>query len=491
MQDNQFNKNQLDITLRNDTRTEDSVTIPFSDILGSMRRFAVCWLAVAVLAALVVAAGTSIFSHQLSSSPVALIGFDYPGASDGLAPDRTKFDVNSIKNPAVIEAALTELDYPMSYVDSVRNAIDIEGVIPDEAADEISVYKSAFESNGNISAAQAMLNVDYNFTKYKVTFNFSETPFGDDEAALVINTVLECYNDYFYEQYGSSEAVGNAALAVDYSDYDYIIAVDKYADTLYTLQESVDKLKDTEFRSAETGYTFADLSSAVDVVRAYDADALTAYILDESVVADKAGLLSYYEYQISELELYKKSAVSNLEVIKESIENYKKDQIIVYGDLQEETAASYTTASAEYDKLYEQLQDAQRVVANYNRRIDGYKTRLNAVKKLGKSGADAESVAYVEERIAVLDETVEELTAAVNATLKEYDESITFANSYAVLVPANVLSTSYISMLLGNIMKPLLLVEAAVFVLYLMIAVIHGFVIDARRKAEAKAEKSE
>lgn len=489
MQDKQINKRQVDIVLKNDPQSDESISIPFSDILGSLRRFAVCWLAVAVLAALIVAAGTSIFSHQLSSAPVSLIGFDYPGASQGLAPDGTKFDVNSIKNPAVIETALTTLDYPMSYVDSVRNAIVIEGVVPSDAIDQITAYKNVFEKSGNIEAAKRMLDVSYNYTKYKVTFDFSKTPFGDDEAALVINTVLECYSDYFYEQYGDSQAVGNAALAVDYTDYDYLIAVDRYISTLETLQEAVDGFRSTDFRSTETGFTFADLSSAVRNAKAYDADTLTAYIIDKSVVADKAGLQSYYEYQLSELELQQKSAVSNLNAIKESIEAYEKDQIIVYGELQEETAASYSTVSEEYDSLFSQLQQAQREVSNCNYRIDSCKTRLAAVKKLGASGTDAEDAAYVEERIAVLDETVNELTTAVNATLREYNESITFANSYAVLVPANVLSTSYVSMLLSNIMKPLLLVEAGVFFVYAMASVVHGFVTDSRRRKAQAAEE--
>lgn len=487
MQDKQINKRHVDIVLKNEPQSDEGISIPFSDILGSLRRFAVCWLAVAVLAALIVAAGTSIFSHQLSSAPVSLIGFDYPGASQGLAPDGTEFDVNSIKNPAVIEAALTTLGYPMTYVDAVRNAIVIEGVVPSDAVDKITAYKNVYEKSGNIDAAKRMLEVTYNYTKYKVTFDFSKTPFGDEEAALVINTVLECYGDYFYEQYGSSQAVGNAALAVDYSDYDYLIAVDRYITTLETLQDAVDSFRNTDFRSTETGFTFADLSSAVKNAKAYDADTLTAYILDKSVVADKSGLQSYYEYQLSELELQQKSALANLNTIKDSIEAYEKDQIIVYGELQEETTASYSTVSVEYDKLFTQLQQAQRDVSNYNYRIDNCKTRLAAVKKLGTSGSDAEDAAYVEERLAVLDETVNALTSAVNATMREYNESITFANSYSVLVPANVLSTSYISMLLGNIMKPLLLVEAGVFFVYIMVSVVHGFITDSRRRKTLEA----
>ncbi len=491
MLDKELNKKELEITIKNDDERDKEVVIPLSAIFQSLKRFAVCWLALAVLAALLVAAGTSIFSHQLSSAPVSLIGFNYEGASDGLAPDGTEFDINSIKNPVVIEAALTSLNYSLNQVNNIRDAIVIEGIVPTEAVDQITVYKGAYEKNGSLEAARQMLDINYNYTQYKVTFNFSKTAFGDDDAALVLNTILECYSDYFYEQYGSCETVGNAALAIDYSDYDYLIAVDRYIETLDSLYSSIESLKNVDFRSTETGYTFSDLSNAINIAKAYNAEALTAYILDGSIVNDKQGLISYYEYQLAETKRYQSEAVSNVKAIQESIENYKKDQVIVYGELQEETATTYNTGSEEYDMLFDQLYEAQKVVSDYNYTIDNYEARLASVKKFASSKPDTDSVAYVEERIAELDSTVNELTQAINDSLKEYNKSIAFANAYSVLVPANVLSTSYVSMLISNIMTPLIIVECVVFFMYLVISIIHGFVTDSKmRKAQEAAEKA-
>lgn len=488
--DMQMNDTHLNITLKNDNLNEDVIYIPFSAIFNCMKRFFLAWIALAILAVLLVSAGTATFSHQLSSAPVSLIGFNYPNAEKGLTPNGDKLDVNTIKNPAVIEAALTKLGYSLKEVDSIRNAISIDGVIPTDVVDKISVYKQALENSGSIQVAQSMLNVEYFPTKYKVTFDFTKTNFGDDEAAQVINTILECYRDYFFEQYGYSESIGNSLLAVDYSDYDYLVAVDTYTDTLISLQEKVNALRGRNFRSTQTGYSFEDLSNSISTARAYDADALTAYILSNSVITNKGNMVSFYEYRIDELERQKKSAEENLKTIENSIVNYEKDSVVVHGSISEYDSNQYTTISQKYDELFEQKQNAQKTVSSYSVKISECKARLDSVKKLTDGKADEKDIEYVEKRVALLDETVRQLVDDVNTTIMEYHESVTFANAYSVLVPANVLSTSYISMLLSNIMKPLLLVEGLVFLIYIGVAIVYGFKIDSHiRKKETLSEE--
>ncbi len=484
--ENELKSNELNITLKKEESTKNEITIPLKEIFACLKRFFIIWLAAAILVALAVSVGTAAFSHQLSSAPVALIGFDYNGIKNGLTPDGKKFDVNSIKNPTVIEAALTKLGYPLQYVESVRSAIDIEGIVPTEAVDEISLYQASFEKSGSMQAAQAILGVSYTPTQYCVTFNFEKTPFGDDEAAQVINTVLECYRDYFFDTYGYNKAVGNASLAVDYADYDYLVMVDTYDNALSDVQEKVDALAisaSPQFRSTKTGYSFADLSDAIRSIRTYDTDTLTAYILSNSVVRDKEGMISYYEYRIDELQRSRKSAAEKLSAITDSIEKYEKDAIIMYGSA-EEDPSTFTKVSAQYDDLFEQKSNAQMIVSRYNQRIDECKARLSSVKNLGNSGANADAAAYVEERLSMYGEKVNTLIDDVNTTITEYNESVEFANAYSVLVPASVLSTSYVSMLLQNIMKPLLLVEAAVFMVYIIAAIVNGFMMDYHNKSQ-------
>ena len=492
LDENELKNNQLNITLKQEEKEEEGITIPVMEIFHCLKRFAIGWLALAILTALIVSAGTATFSHQLSSAPVALIGFNYSGAEKGLTPDGKTFDVNSIKNPTVIEMALTKLGYSLEYVESVRSAISIEGIVPSKAANEISVYKAAYEKSGSLQAAQSMLNVNYFPTQYRVTFNFSKTPFGDEEAAQVINTVLECYRDYFFETYGYNTAIGNAALAMDYTDYDYLVAIDTYNETLNTLQETVDELESqdtTNFRSTQTGYSFSDLSDTIQTIRCYDSDTFMAYVISNSVVRNKESMINYYEYRIQDLERSKQNAAEKLATIQESIDHYEKDAIVMFNGSSEEETASYTKASEKYDQLFSQKSSAQALVSYYTQQISEYDARLSSVKKLSGSTANESKIAYVEEHLAELSEKMNALVEDVNITVMEYNKSVEFANAYSILVPASVLSTSYISMLIQNIMKPLLLVEAAVFLGYIVLSIVDAFVITYRRKK--KNEKPE
>ncbi|MGN0631298.1 MAG: lipopolysaccharide biosynthesis protein [Ruminococcus sp.] len=489
MDNKDLTNTNLNIILKNDDDNENELVIPFKEILRCLRRFFLGWMAAAVLSVLLVAAWTASSSHQLSSPPVALIGFNYPGAEKGLTPNGDKLDVNSIKNPVVIENALTQLGYQLSNIDSIRNAITIEGIIPTDAADAISIYKQALDTNGNLQAAQSMLNVEYFPVNYMVTFDFSKTSFGDDDAAQVINMILECYRDYFFEQYGYNDSIGNASLAIDYSDYDYLVAVDTYSDTLATLRNKIRGLSGTQFRSTKTGYSFSDLVSEIDTVNSYNADSLTAYILSNSVVNDKNSMISYYEYRIEELERHKKAAQENLKTITNSISSYEKDSIIINGNSDESDALSYTTVSEKYDSLFQQKQEAQKNVSYYTMKISECQSRLDSVEKLKGGSADQKNIEYVENKLALLDEAIKELVDKVNDTLMEYNESITFANAYSVLVPANVLSTSYISMLVKNIMKPLLILEAVVFMIYIIVCVAYAFKTENAKKLAAEKQE--
>ena len=74
MQNNEINnKTHLNIVLKNDESEDKKINIPLTEIVNGLKRFALGWIALAVLVVLMVSAGTAAFSHQLSSSPVSLI----------------------------------------------------------------------------------------------------------------------------------------------------------------------------------------------------------------------------------------------------------------------------------------------------------------------------------------------------------------------------------------------------------------------------------
>jgi hypothetical protein len=488
------NERYVNITLQNDDKKDkNDVVISISGFLKSLRKYLLIWIVAAVVAASVLFAGNVIFSQESYKNLSALVCFTYDGIEEGLDPDGNSFDVNTLKSPSVIESALTELNQPLTLVETIRQSISIEGIIPSDAIDRITAYKSVYENaqSGALSAAQAMLDVKYYPTQYKVIFNYSSSGLSNSEAVDIFNTMLECYRDYFFNTYGYNRALGSAVTALDYTDYDYAEAIDVFSNTLSTLSSYVDSLADddtTRFRSSTTGYTFSDLSEAINTLSSVDLDVISSYITVNNVTKDKDSLIDYYQYRIESLTRDKAIAQDSLDTLTETINNYEKDQIIIFGNGTEDTNTQSTVASEEYDKLIQQKINAQKQLSTDTQQISYYNQRISALK--GKTAASDEKVARVEEDLAALSDKVNTLIDSVNDTANEYYEKVSFANAYSILVPASTSSINELRNAIDDSVKPIIVAEALIFAVYVMFAFIESLIKESNLKKSEKAAKA-
>lgn len=482
------NKNEryLNVTLKNENEEKDEVIISFSGIFKKFKKYFLIWLVTAVVAAALVLAGSAAFAPEQYKSVTALISFTFDGIEEGKDPNGNVFDVNSIKKPAVIEAALTELGYTLDEVEAIRKGLSIEGILPDDARDRITAYKSIYEgeSNNALAAAEKMLDLTYYPTQYNVYFNYSATSLSNEAAVEVFNTILECYRDYFFETYGYNEALGSAVVALDYNDYDYAEAVDVFSTTLTTLKSYVTNLASddtTRFRSSTTGYTFSDLSEAIKAIQSMDLDIISSYITVNNVTKDKDTLIYYYEYRIQNLNRSKTIASENLAAITESINNYEKDTVMIFGNGTENTDTQYTMASDKYNSLIQQKINTQNELSTVTQQIDFYNERLKALKS-NPAGSEAKQE-KVEADLAKLNEKVNTLIDSVNKTSDEYYNTVTFANAYNILVPASV---SSVTRTVGNVVKDsmmiILAIEAILAVAYICVAFVTAIIDENKKK---------
>lgn len=477
----------LNITLKNEEDDKDSVVISLSAIFRMLKKYFPIWLVTAVVTFALVFAVSFIAAPEEHKKLSALVSFTFDGIEKGLDPAGKEFDARQIKNPAVIEAALTELDEPLEDLEAIRQGISFESVIPSDAIDKITVYKSIYENaqNGALNAAQEMLDVNVYPTQFKVYFNYSNTEYSTSRAAEVFNTILECYRDYFFDTYGYNKALGSAVTAVDYTTYDYAEAVDVFSTSLSTLQKYVDNIAaddTTRFRSSATGYTFADLSEAIKSVRNIDLDMLSSYITVNNVTKDKESILTYYQYRIDELSRQKKIAEENLATITDTINSYVKDTVMIFGNGTENTDTEYTQSSAAYDKLISQKIEAQDTLSTNAQQIEFYKKRIEALN--GKpAGTDAQRE-RVEADLAALNDKVNTLLDSVNKTAEEYYEDVSFANAYNILVPASTSAVNTIMIIIKSMIINLAIVEALFFAIYIIFAFVKA-IIEENKKAAA------
>ncbi len=473
----------LNITLKNQEEDEkNQIVISFSGIIKQMKRFVLIWLVLAIISGILIPVGYSVFASDQHKNLSALVSFNYDGIEKGKAPDGSTFDPYSIKSPAVIEKALTTLGKDLTSLESIRQGISIRGVIPSDAQDKITMYQSIYEQ-GNLNAGERMLEVTVNPTQFKVVFNYSQTGFEGANAVELLNTILTCYSEYFFETYGFNQALGSAVTALNYEDYDYSQAIDVFDSTLSTLQDYVSNLSSsdtTRFRSTVTGYTFSDLSESISTLREVDLDVISSYVTVNTVTKDKNTLLSYYNYRIENLNRQKKIAEDELKTVTDSIQSYVKDTIIIYGENQDTT--QYTQSSQAYDDLIKRKINAQKSVSTYSQKVDELQKRVSELN--GKNAASKEKREKVEQDLKTLSNKINELLKKVNDTANEYYETVYLSNAYSILVPASTSALMTTQSIIKAATEPILIIEALLFVLYLGVAFVLALIYENRKKKQ-------
>lgn len=477
----------LNVTLKDEKDEKGEVVISIGGILKKFKKYFLVWVVTAVVSVMLIITGSAIFSSDQHKSMSALVSFTFDGIEKGLDPDGNKFDVNSLKNPFVIESALTKLGYPLDELETIRQGISIQEIIPSDAIDRITTYKNVYENatSGALSAAQAMLDVTYYPTQYKVNFNYSQTSFKNTEAVEIFNTVLDCYRDYFFETYGYNKALGSAVTVLDYTKYDYAESVDVFDSTLSTLKSYVSHLAEedtTRFRSANTGYTFSDLSEAIKTIQEMDLDRISSYVTVNNVTKDKDTLIDYYQYRIDALNREKAIASETLSTISNLIETYQKDTIMVFGNGTDNTDTQETQYSEQYDSLIRQKISAQNTVSTATQRVNYYNQRIKSLKE--KPVGSDEKVEKVEEYFSDLDTKVNKLIEDINKTADEFYTTVAFANAYNILVPASTSSVVHsIKNIIEDSMTIIFIVEVLIVVVYICVAFFTAVAEENRKKA--------
>lgn len=482
----------LNVTIKNEPENKDDIIISLAGIFKMLKKYFLPWIMIAVILGVGVFGATALKLRKHKTPLTALVSFNYDGIEKGLDPAGQVFDVNIIKNPQIITNALIDNNLDIEKVSDIRDNLRFSGILPDDAIDRITVYKSIYENanSGNLSAAQAMLDVDYYPTQYTVSFNYDAAGLSSSDAVLVLNSILNEFRTYFFNRYGYNQALGSAVAAIDYAEYDYSEAVDLFRTTLDTLAKYVNDLAKedtTHFRSSQTGHTFNDIYQSINSIKNIDLDRISSYVTVNNVTKDKESTIAYYQYRIDSLTRDKDALTEKLNNLKETIDSYKKDSILVVAGV-ESGNTELTQASEEYDKLIERRDSIASELAETKQSIKFYTQRKEGLDKSATS--TAEMAEYVDSQLVSLNQKLESLIEDTRKTSEEYFESVEFANAYNILVPPSNPHSASMKSILSNSFMPALIAEVLLFVIYLAIAFIMALKHENSRKKLAAAAVS-
>ncbi|HAJ96641.1 MAG TPA: lipopolysaccharide biosynthesis protein [Ruminococcus sp.] len=485
------NEHYLNVTLKNNEENdEEEVALSLSAFLRALKRFLLIWIVVAIVVGLLIPSYIALFQADQYKNLSAMVSFNYSGIENGKAPDGSEFDVYTLKNPAVVQEALLEMGEDLDELETIRQGISIQGVVPENIIDKMTGYISIFEQ-GSTKALEEILATSYYSTQYVLTFNYSKTSFKGEKAVELFNTILEKYRSYFFKTYGFNEALGSAVTAIDYKNYDYSEAIDVFDSTLSSLQDYVNNLSKTDttrFRSSQTGYTFADLSRAITTIREVNLDLLSSYVTVNNVTKDANALMDYYNYRIDVLTRDRNVQQEYLQAVTDALDMYEKDTVFVMnGSDSTSSNMQFSQSSDEYDKLVNEKVDAQKTVATRTQQINNYQKRILALK--GKSVASQDKITKTEADLEDLNTQVNDLLEKVNVTSDEYYQTVFLSNSYRILVQASSSGLHSTKNIIKLAVQPVVIGEALIFVLYFGGCFVLSLIEETRKRKLIKQEE--
>lgn len=382
---------------------------------------------ITIIALILTGIGTYIMLPS-TQSVVAIIELNYPGIELGQNPDGSQFDIRQLKSPYVIEKALEALNLQNSGVklDEVRRNIDIVSIIPNEISQR----------------AETMIKQGHEYVYYpsefKITYKVNKA-FSYNQGIQLVETIIDEYKNYFYTLYADVKTIENTIGTLDFTSYDYPDIVEVINTQIEGIQEFLESKveEDSNFRSAETGFSFADLNRSFEILKTVDTTKLESLVNTNNLTKDRDKLIKDYEYKVKRMELEMAKKSSEAEEARRLMDQFKKEDYVLIPDatrseLKTENPSSY------YNTLAEIAITASVEAASIQHEIKYYKNeieRLKAVTEVNNSKLIEEADNLIESiRIKMVD-----LINTTNGTLSNY-YSYKYGKSIRQIAPAEMVT---------------------------------------------------
>lgn len=362
----------------------------------------------------------------------AMVSFQYEGIEDGLDPNGASFDINKIKSPVVIQNALDALGYTDVSAEEIREKISVEGVIPKDAVERITVINQMAEEKAE--NYEKILDVTY-FPSQYIIYLKKDFGMSGREVTAILDAVLASYKEWFLDTYANTEVLTMAGNLLDYENYDYIEASDIIQSQIDIMINYVNERKQAapEFRSAQTGLSFGDIQSSLNTVRSIDLAKYLSFVENKNLTKEKDRLREYYNYNIREYNMTISRLQTQLTNVQNTIDNYAKDPVVIVSS--QDSTQEITQKNEYYDQLLTRKLSLTDQIANTNTKLNKTYTLLNQLNDSVSSGAQND-YDMADSMLADITSKLMDWTTKIEETTDEYYSTTQFSNAYKIAVPA-------------------------------------------------------
>ncbi len=479
------NKVVLQVNQKSNSDSEIDLINVFS-FMGKKKKLIAYLLVLAILVGSTLGVLYSGYEHLMGKGSYsrAMITFQFEGIESGLDPNGAAFDVSLIKSPYVIQTALAELGIDESYIEKVRENINIEGVVPEDAVERITVINNMASEDAQYY--EKLLDVSY-FPSQYIIYLYDDGTFTTKELPQILNGILQSYKQYFLDTYANAEVLTVTSNLLSGDDYDYGESVDlvKTQIDIMTSYISERVTEAPDFRASSTGLSFQDIATALDFVKTVDISRLSSFVESNSLTKDKDRQIEYYEYMIRDKSNVISELQTKLESVTNSIAAYEKDPVVIVSG--SDSTVEYGEKNEYYDQLLAQKLNISSQIATQNTGLNEYYLLLSKLQ--GSEGTNSQSqYDYADSLISKLDVTISSWVDLIEQTTEEYYSTTLYSNAVTVTVPAQY----FVDGGIVHIAKNLAIPSACLVVLVLIWWFYNGVkseIITMRKKNESEKEK--
>lgn len=223
------------------------------------------------------------------------ISLNYKEASNGLNPNKSRFNIFDIKSDSVLERTL-----------------ELAGVKNSYSVDDLSNDITIIQSNNQSTNIPTTYNIKY-------TKNLKITGVSSKQMAKFL---VKAYKEYFKENYSNNNTILNYEIQ-DFSNDEYLSIIKTLDLNATKISDYLnDRLKENTTFKDKNNYTFEDLKESVDNVKNINIENLIAYVNENGLAKDTNSLKNLLVYKNELLDIDYKTNLIGYETRKEGISLY-------------------------------------------------------------------------------------------------------------------------------------------------------------------------
>ena len=243
--------------------------------------------------------------------------FSFPGFERGQYPDKSKFQPDDLRAPAVVSEAVRRqgLDTSSDFQSRIRSAISIEGIVPPNIVKE----RDRMRASGQTPPA-------YVPDEYIVSLVLSRGELLDDTRRnALLNEIVAVYAENFNRTYAAVPlAFGNAFTTLRAADFpEFQLILDKEIESISGYLEGLISSNGpnlategaSAFRSTETNMSFKDLLEQTQLFAQIRLNETLGLIHQNGLSKDRGTAVVKMDYYLRVLENQERRAVEEEKVV--------------------------------------------------------------------------------------------------------------------------------------------------------------------------------